>query len=101
MPFWLVTYHCRGDFPGGKFGAVCKLTSSNPGWIVLLVWLESSGSTSYRRNNRLQQTFEAVVSDSGLNVSSGTTIFQDTRGRLLFGIKRVRTFSDLPSAEGL
>jgi|SRR6185295_6414167 len=26
---------------------------------------------------------------------------QDTRGRLLFGIKRVRTFSDLPSAEGL
>lgn len=23
---------------------ICKLNSSNPGWIVLLIWLESSGS---------------------------------------------------------
>ncbi len=41
--------------------------------LFFLFGLRALARSSYRRDNRLPQTFEAVVSDSGLNVSSGTT----------------------------
>jgi hypothetical protein len=41
--------------------------------LFFLFGLRVLARSSYRRDNRLPQTFEAVVSDSGVNVSSGTT----------------------------
>ena len=67
--------------------------------LFFLFGLRALARSSYRRDNRLPRTFEAVVSDSGVNVQ-WYNVFK-IRVECFYSVSREQEpISDLPSAEG-